>query len=193
MLAEVVGRFADGPLHPSGFDAVRAGAGRMDRGGGPMGRPSEVNAWISCRAPYNAGRMISVSPASMTICRPSRSRTWSTRPTTKPARATSARPGSIARRVGRRSAGAWRRSAGTSRAKRAASGVGSSSGKIGKPPPTSSVSKGGPRSADEGRERDAAADRVAPARRRIGVASRHGGGCRAVRGRACRRRSPRPR
>ena len=49
--------------------------------------------------------MSSVIPASMTTWRPPRSRTWRTRATSQPARATSARPGSIARRVGRRSAG----------------------------------------------------------------------------------------
>ena len=39
-------------------------------------------------------------PASRMTWRPPRSRTWSTRATSQPARATSARPGSIARRVG---------------------------------------------------------------------------------------------
>ena len=44
-------------------------------------------------------------PASRTTWRPARSRTCRTRATSHPARATSARPGSMARRVGRRSAG----------------------------------------------------------------------------------------
>ena len=104
------------------------------------GRPSEVSATIGWRAPYRAGRMSSVIPASMTTWRPPRSRTWRTRATSQPERATSARPGSMARRVGRRSSGSASSSAGSSRANRSGPGVGSSSGKTGKPPPTSSVS-----------------------------------------------------
>ena len=64
-------------------------------------------------------------PASRTTWRPPRSRTWRTRATSQPARATSARPGSIARRVGRRSAGMPSSSAGSSRAKRSGVGDGS--------------------------------------------------------------------
>ena len=83
-----------------------------------IGRPSLVSATIGCRAPYSAGRMSSVIPASMTTWRPPRSRTWRTRATSQPARATRARPGSIARRPGRRSSGTASSSAGSSRAKR---------------------------------------------------------------------------
>ena len=72
--------------------------------------------------------MSSVIPASMTTCRPPRSRTWRTRATSQPARATSARPGSIARRLGRRSAGTASSRAGSSRAKRSGAGPDSSSG-----------------------------------------------------------------
>ncbi len=67
--------------------------------------PSEVSATTSWRAPYRAGRISSVMPASRTTWRPARSRTWSTRATSQPARATRNRPGSIASRRGRRSAG----------------------------------------------------------------------------------------
>ena len=99
MDAERVGRLADRAL-----DAGRLG--RRRRLARPStARPSEVSATIGCRAPYSAGRMSSVIPASMTTCGPPRSRTWSTLATSQPERATSARPGSIARRRGRRSSG----------------------------------------------------------------------------------------
>ena len=67
--------------------------------------------------------MSSVIPASMTTWRPPRSRTWRTRATSQPARATRARPGSIARRAGRRSSGTASSSAGSSRAKRSGLGT----------------------------------------------------------------------
>ena len=79
-------------------------------------------------------------PASRMTWRPARSRTWSTRATSQPARATSARPGSIASRVGRRSAGIAASNAGSSRAKCSGVGDGSPSGRTGKPPPRSTVS-----------------------------------------------------
>ena len=87
-------------------------------------RPSLVSATIGWRAPYSAGRMSSVIPASMTTCRPPRSRTWRTRATSQPARATSARPGSMARRLGRRSAGIASSRAGSSRANALGPGTG---------------------------------------------------------------------
>ncbi len=79
-------------------------------------------------------------PASMTTWRPPRSRTCRTRATSQPDRATSARPGSMARRAGRRPSGTLARRSGSSRANRSGAGTGSSSGRTGKPPPTSSVS-----------------------------------------------------
>ena len=79
-------------------------------------------------------------PASMTTWRPPRSRTWSTRATSQPERATSARPGSMARRVGRRSPGIASSSVGSSRANLAGDGAGTPMGRIGNPPPMSSVS-----------------------------------------------------
>ena len=54
--------------------AARCRVGRADRR-----RPSEVSATIGWRAPYSAGRISSVMPASMTTWRPPRSRTWRTR------------------------------------------------------------------------------------------------------------------
>ena len=79
-------------------------------------------------------------PASMTTWRPPRSRTCRTRATSQPDRATSARPGSMARRAGRRPSGTLPKRSGSSRANRSGAGTGSSSGRTGKPPPTSSVS-----------------------------------------------------
>ncbi len=116
-----------GPTSPSG-------AARRPRDG------AATSARTGCLAPYRAGRISSVIPASRTTWRPARSRAWRTRATSQPARATSARPGSIARRVGRRSAGMASRSAGSSRANRSGAGDGSPSGRTGNPPPTSSVS-----------------------------------------------------
>ena len=126
-------------------------------------------------------------PVSSTTWRPPRSRTWRTRATRKPARATSARPGSIARRRGRRSAGIASSSAGSSRANRAGSGAASPSGRTGKPPPMSSVSNSGrvpPRAARGAR---AHAGPHPATRRPPGAASRHGGGSRGAR---ARRRRP---
>ena len=75
----------------------------------PVGRrraaAREVSATIGCSAPYSAGRSSSVMPASSTTSRGSRSRTWSTRPTSQPDAATTARPGSMASRAGRASGG----------------------------------------------------------------------------------------
>ena len=84
-------------------------------------------------------------PASITASRAPRSRTWRTRATIQPARATRTRPGSTARRRGRRSAGTVSRSAGISRANRPGAGTlgAHPNGATGKPPPTSSVSKSG--------------------------------------------------
>ena len=107
---------------------------------GSTGRPADVNATIGWRAPYSAGRMSSVIPASRITWRPARSRTWRTRATSHPARATSARPGSMASRVGRRSSGTASSNGPSSRAKRSGLGDGSSVGRTGKPPPRSTVS-----------------------------------------------------
>ena len=154
MPAERVGRLADRPVDVDGPGAVDDPAARSSLAGGAeprgrgaastTGRPSEVSATIGWRAPYSAGRMSSVMPASRTTIRPSRSRTWSTRATSQPARATRKRPGSTARRVGRRSGGTARRAARAARARtapvadrrRRAAGTGN-------PPPTSSVSNSG--------------------------------------------------
>ena len=150
--AELVGRLADRPVDVDGPGAVDdPGAGRRRRRRGARGpgaasttgRPSEVSATIGWRAPYSAGRMSSVMPASRTTIRPSRSRTWSTRATSQPARATRNRPGSIARRVGRRSAGSASSSSGSSRANRSGRGPTSPNAGTGNPPPTSSVSNSG--------------------------------------------------
>ena len=72
-------------------------------------------------------------------------------------------PGSIARRVGRRSPGSPSSSAGSSRAKRSGVGHGSPSGRTGKPPPTSSVSNVVDRAAPQRGQRERLADGVAPA------------------------------
>ena len=61
-------------------------------------------------------------PASMTTWRPPRSRTCRTRATSQPDRATSARPGSMARRAGRRPSGTLARRSGSSRANRSGAG-----------------------------------------------------------------------
>ena len=106
--------------------------------------------------------MSSVIPASMTTWRPPRSRTWRTRATSQPARATSARPGSIARRLGRRSAGTASSRAGSSRAKRSGAGPDSSSGRTGNPPPTSSVSKSVEPAAEQPDDRETAPDGIPP-------------------------------
>src|SRR5205809_615686 len=68
--------------------------------------------------------MSSVMPASTTTCAPPRSRAWRTRATSQPLRATRNRPGSIARRSGRRSGGIASRSAGSSLANRSGAGAG---------------------------------------------------------------------
>ena len=138
MRPEVVGRLADGSLHEGGVEWLCAAAPAT-------GRRSEVNASISWRAPYSAGLISSVIPASSTTWRatsaPGRSRTWRTRATSQPARATRKRPGSTTSRRGCRSTGIVSSSGASSRAKRSGRGPGLPSGPTGKPPPRSSVSK----------------------------------------------------
>ena len=107
---------------------------------GATRRPSDVSATTGWWPPYSAGRMSSVIPASRTTWRPDRSRTCRTRASSQPARATSARPGSMASRVGRRSAGIASSRAGSSRANRATSAPAGLPGRTGNPPPMSSVS-----------------------------------------------------
>jgi hypothetical protein len=106
--------------------------------------------------------MTSVMPASTTTMRPPRSRTWRTRATTQPARATSARPGSIARRMGRRSPGTVASRSGSSRGEPGGVGDGSSAGSTGNPPPTSSVSNSGLPGRRSPTNRETAPDGIAP-------------------------------
>ena len=129
-------------------------------------------------------------PASMTTWRPPRSRTCRTRATSQPDRATSARPGSMARRAGRRSSGTAARRSGSSRAKR--SGAGHRlvrAGRTGNPPPTSSVSNVVEVAAAAGRRPRGRAGPRRARRRPRAAASRRGGG-RRVAGSRRRRASP---
>ena len=152
-------------------------AGRRDRSARPA-RSARRSSW---RAPYSAGRISSVMPASSTTWRPPRVRTWSTRATSQPARATRNRPGSIARRRGRRSAGIASSSAGSSRANRAGSRRRLAERRDREPaadververpssPPRSRAS-----------EREPAPDARRATRRPRPAATRRGGGCRAA-------------
>ena len=126
-------------------------------------RPSDVSATIRWRAPYSAGRMSSVIPASRTTWRPPRSRTCRTRASSQPDRATSVAPrfdGEAGRVAG--PPGSRPSSAGSSRANRAGAGAGSSRPKTGKPPPTSSVSNASIEPRHSAATRQAASDRIAP-------------------------------
>ena len=77
-----------GPQRVRGLADRSFDRGRVESSAGrrpPPAAPSDVSATIRCRAPYRAGRISSVMPASRTTCRPPRSRTCRTRASSQPA------------------------------------------------------------------------------------------------------------